>query len=479
MSEPLGVSEQLGLALRESALPEGSLPAPASQVSLRNSAFQQNKRDAVHRWVPWIAGFSAGFVADAFSKYLPKDIGRNATIVEPFAGVGTTLVEGLIQGFNVTGFEVNPWAALASRVKCAAYRLNPCAVGHFADSFRRQAESLTSQIDRAFLRGLDATICQPAPRATPPPGFSSRVPFFSPHVQRKVLHCLDVIAGEDDPALRELALLAFGAVMVSVSNYSYEPSLTSRKGAGKSDVLNADVVGLLADRLQTMADDIALYREQMNEFDPPPQARIIEASSLDLANHLPAASADLVVTSPPYLNNYHYIRNTRPHLFWLNFVAASADLRSIERVNFGTYWQTVRAAPPAKLVFALLELEQTIADIAQQHPEKGVYSGQGWANYATAYFNDCYRMANALRHVLRPGAAAVYVLGNSIVQGYEIPTDRFFGEIAEVCGLEFEGIEPLRTKRTGNSVINSSVRNGEPTRATLYETAVILRQPRA
>jgi hypothetical protein len=30
-------------------------------VIFRDPAFEQNKRHAIHRWVPWIAGFSADF----------------------------------------------------------------------------------------------------------------------------------------------------------------------------------------------------------------------------------------------------------------------------------------------------------------------------------------------------------------------------------------------------------------------------------
>ena len=60
--------------------------------------------------------------------------------------------------------------------------------------------------------------------------------------------------------MRELSLLAFGAVMVSFSNYSYEPSLGSRVAAGKPEVPNADVVGILAAKLRAMLEDLMTYR---------------------------------------------------------------------------------------------------------------------------------------------------------------------------------------------------------------------------
>jgi hypothetical protein len=75
-----------------------TLPSQRAVPFFRDSAFDQNKRDAVHRWVPWIAGFSAGFVADTFRHYLPDSERRDVVVLEPFSGVGTTLVEGLLHG---------------------------------------------------------------------------------------------------------------------------------------------------------------------------------------------------------------------------------------------------------------------------------------------------------------------------------------------------------------------------------------------
>ena len=466
------MATQLSFDFNCASSPQGASPS----TMFRDSAFEQNKQDAIHRWVPWVAGFSAGFVADSLRHYLPDPARRDICILEPFAGVGTTLVEGLLHGYNVIGFEVNPFAALASRVKSTAFRIDPQNVLDTIIVFEHTARQRTAALDRAFANGDNPDSCQPKPQSSPPPSFRSRVAFFSPTVERKVLHCLDIIRGIPDIAVRDLALLALGSILVSVSNYSYEPSLSSRVAAGKSEVLNSDVIGILAAKLRSMYVDLITYRASMLRYHPLPVAQVIDQSSLNMAVDLPANSIDIVVTSPPYLNNYHYIRNTRPHLFWLDFVTKTSDLKVIETANFGKYWQTVRDAPLSRLRFQLPELESRIEAIAGKHPEKGVYGGKGWANYATEYFNDCYRLCSGIRHVLKTHAVAVVVLGNSIVQGIELATDRYFGQIGELCGLELVDVHLLRGKRVGNSVVNSSVRNGEKTKATLYETAVVLRK---
>jgi hypothetical protein len=69
------------------------------------------------------------------------------------------------------------------------------------------------------------------------------------------------------------------------------------------------------------------------------------------------------------------------------------------------------------------------------------------------------------------------VIGNSILQGVSIPTDEYFGRIAESVGLELMGIEIPRATRVGNSIIQSDVRVVKAKDAhRLYEAIVELRK---
>ncbi|MCY3762155.1 MAG: hypothetical protein OXH50_12970, partial [Gemmatimonadetes bacterium] len=78
----------------------------------------------------------------------------------------------------------------------------------------------------------------------------------------------------------------------------------------------------------------------------------------------------------------------------------------------------------------------------------------------------------------RSGGKVVVVIGNNILQGIEFRTDSLFAEIAETEGFEVVDLHEVRSKRTGNSIVNSSVRTGTVKQKTrLYETAVELRVP--
>src|SRR2546422_6145979 len=131
-------------------------------------AFTENRLEPIHRWVPWVAGFSSQFVKEAIEKHQPD----GGIVLDPFAGVGTTVVETIRRGpkFRAVGFELNPYAAFAAQTKLDALAVNCSALR--AAILRFHNEALTAE-----------------PLAAPP-GFRSRVPFFSPRVEAQVLRVL-------------------------------------------------------------------------------------------------------------------------------------------------------------------------------------------------------------------------------------------------------------------------------------------------
>lgn len=447
--------------LRLPVIPEnGEAPASTKEAGFSDPNFAGNKTLPIHRWVPWIAGFSSDFVKSALNGYLKK----KGTVLDPFCGVGTTLVEAILGGHNAIGFEINPYAVLASRAKANAHRID--------------LDEFTSKIDdfRQFYK--KKTSSNYTPQSTPPKGFKTRTSFYSSQILHKVLIVQDFVLSIEDDNLRDLFRLAFASTMVSYSNYSYEPSLGRRVSAGREEIHDFPVAKAITDKLTDMAEDIVWMQEQMerNNLD----VEIINDSFFHCRKHLSPASVDLVITSPPYLNNYHYNRNTRPHLYWLGYAHSPDDLKKLEDLNFGKFWQTVRDLKRLDLSFALphTDIEERLQMLRKLNGEKGPYGGNGWANYAAAYFNDCHRFAEGIRYVLKRRGTALVVIGNSILQGVMIPTDEYFAKIAESIGLELVKIDIPRATRVGNSIIQSDVRVGKAKSShQLYEAVVVLKKP--
>jgi DNA modification methylase len=431
-----------------------------TNAGFNDPAFAGNKRLPIHRWVPWIAGFSSDFVQRAIKENL-QDQG---TVLDPFAGVGTALVEAILHGHNAIGFEINPYPFLASDVKVNADKIPIVAlqteISRFVEYYNSRLASRDTPISR------------------PPEGFRTRAPFYSPEVLNKVLILQDFIYLITEPYVQLAFKLAFASTMVRYSNYSYEPSLGRRTSSGKEPIRDYPIGQTILEKLREMAEDIVWYQGALQHVIPA-SSRVINASFFDYKSYLSPASVDLIVTSPPYLNNYHYNRNTRPQLYWLGYAKQPGDLRYLEEASFGKFWQTVREREQIELQFSLpnTDLAARLDALRSVNPEKGIYGGKGWANYAATYFNDCYNFALALQDVLKPGGVALVVIGNSILQGILIPTDQYFAKIAEAVGLELVRIEVPRATRVGSSIIQSGVRAERAEDShRLYEAVVELRK---
>src|SRR5574340_1090112 len=446
------------LRLIEIDVDQHSLPSSNGNSAFCDPAFASNKTLPLHRWVPWIAGFSSDFVKDALTRYL----NGKGTVLDPFSGVGTTLIEAFLLGHNVIGFEINPYPALACRTKLYSYRIS--------------IEALRSEILRFQSFYTEKVTSEYKPKRLLPQGFKTRSEFYSPQVLHKVLIFHDFIDSIESSDLKDLFTLAFASTMVRYSNYSYEPSLGRRVSGGKEEIKDFPVGQTILNKLWEMAQDIAWFQAHLQNNHA--QTQIINDSFFQYEDYLIPDSIDLIVTSPPYLNNYHYNRNTRPQIYWLGYAERPRDLKHLEESNFGKYWQTVREQECLKLDFALpgTDLVERLETLRKLNSEKGIYGGNGWANYAAAYFNDCHRFAVGMKRTLKRGGSALVVIGNSILQGILIPTDQYLSKIAESIGLELVGIDIPRATRVGNSIIQSGVRVAKAQAShQLYEAVVMLR----
>lgn len=448
------------LRLFEAEVGESTIPLESNGSTFHDPAFSSNKSLPIHRWVPWIAGFSSHFVEDVLDRYLDD----KGTVLDPFAGVGTTLVAAMLHGHDAVGFEINHYAALACRAKVNAYQID--------------VEALSDEVLR-FRRFYNERIASDyTPQSSPPAGFKTRSEFFSPRVLRKVLILQDFVDTVTQSHLRDLFRLAFASTMVRYSNYSYEPSLSTRTSAGKEEIQDFPVAQTILDKLTAMIQDIIWFQKVSADRQPSAPA-VIRDSFFEYQSYLAPDSIDLIITSPPYLNNYHYNRNTRPQLYWLGYANSPKDLKPLEESNFGKYWQTVRAQQRIDLDFDLpdTDLVERLEHLRELNPEKGVYGGHGWANYAASYFSDCFKFAVGIYYALKPGGTALVVIGNSILQGVFIPTDQYFGKIAESVGLDLVRVEIPRATRVGNSIIQSDVRVTKAKDShQLYEAVVELRK---
>ena len=78
-----------------------------------HGTFVPNKSQSIHRWYPYIEGFSNDFVSSLLTEFANK----GHTVYDPFAGTGTTVCVAQKLGLKTTYSEINPFMRLVIEAK--------------------------------------------------------------------------------------------------------------------------------------------------------------------------------------------------------------------------------------------------------------------------------------------------------------------------------------------------------------------------
>ncbi len=77
--------------------------------------FTANFGEHVHRWAPYIQGFSASFVQSILDQY--KDDYASPVVLDPFAGCGTVITQSKLNSYKSIGTELNPLLQFIANTK--------------------------------------------------------------------------------------------------------------------------------------------------------------------------------------------------------------------------------------------------------------------------------------------------------------------------------------------------------------------------
>jgi hypothetical protein len=78
-------------------------------------------------------------------------------------------------------------------------------------------------------------------------------------------------------------------------------------------------------------------------------------------------------------------------------------------------------------------------------------------NYVCKYFNDLDAHLEVLVPRLAADAAVGYVVGNTETNGIMVDTQHVLADLLNMHGLHHVGIEPLRTRNSGEGLIEATV----------------------
>ena len=266
------------------------------------STFVDNMKLPIHRWYRYTAGFSATWVRELITR--EKKNGRS-NVIDPFAGSGTVLIESDFAGVNSIGIESHPYVYRIAEAKLQ-WMFSP------------------NELREAGLLLLNA---------------AKRRRIGKKKYPKLIEACYTEGTLKELEALKETWLELEQATEIKNFNWfiitsilrSVSPVGTAQwqyilPNKTKSKVLSPFIA--FESKLNLMVNDMSSVQEkndQKNSIVLNEDARNIKS--------IPNNWGDLVITSPPYANNYDYADATRLEMTFWGDIKGWSDLQGTVRKN--------------------------------------------------------------------------------------------------------------------------------------------------
>jgi len=374
-------------------------------------------------------------------------------VLDPMMGSGTTIVEACLAGRRGLGFDIDPLALRIASVKTVPLDVNELArIG-------------ASVIDRARLaiRNRSDDLYQRLEHLWDKKTYEFVNYWFAPETQVELLALVNEIQKIENLQYRAFFELVFSAIIITKSggvSLAFDLAHT-RPHRAKAMVNQAGelIWGKKPPEGSSRRTrfQIKVQRSALEEFEKRFKSNVkdvfayalpgtLDGIVLGNAQNIPLreASVDLIVTSPPYASNaIDYMRAHKFSLVWMNHSIQKLSQKRAEYIGGETVSGfAFESMPPA--------VKHVIADLAKLDEKK--------AQVLLRYYSEMTRVLQQMYRVLKPGKAAIVVVGSSVMRGRDTETHECLAEIGRALGFDVPkiGVRQLDRNRrmmpAGNNV---------------------------
>lgn len=387
------------------------------------TTFLDNLRLPVHRWFRFSAGFSGAWVREVVKERKQNGPVR---VFDPFAGSGTTLIAAQDEGAPSSGVEAHPFVYRVARAKLAR--------GSATEAFAEVCDAVKAS---ALRRKADV--------ANYPKLIQS---CFTPEALADLDRLRAAVEAVDDGSdASQLAWLALVAILrrcshVGTAQWQYVLPRKSKR-------TTVPPMAAFAQQARMMLADMKAAGGL-----PGSRPLLVQGDARDCLG-IPDGSANLVITSPPYPNNYDYADATRLEMSFLREVRGWGDLQQAVRrhlVRSCTQHVPERAVNLDTILDAdtVKPIRDELANVSRKLAEVRLSRG-GRKTYhlmVACYFHDLARVWMALRRVCASPSQVCFVIGDSAPYGVYVPAIEWLGRLALAAGFRSVRFERTRDRNT-------------------------------
>ena len=396
-------------------------PVAEEQNNIGNSTtFQDNMKLPIHRWYRYTAGFSGAWVGQLLEQ---EKINGRSRVLDPFAGSGTVLVEAMMHSYDSYGIESNPYV-----FKIAKAKLEWKAID--IDYLHK---ALIDVVKKAKVDDVRY------------PALIERC--FSAENLNKLTSLKKAYAEIEDTRVKDMVWFIITSILRSCSFVGTAQWQYIQPKKTKANVL--DPYFAFRKKVSEIIEDI---QKSSDNFGNSVRSLILKEDSRDIKG-VPDGWADLVVTSPPYANNYDYADAMRFEMLFWNDISGWEDLQEKVSVHL------IRAC--TQHVSSLKNVEESYLnsdilspireEIIEKYKllEKERLQHGGKKNYhkmIAAYFYDMAHVFASLNRVTSENCKMCFVIGDSAPYGIYIPVDEWLGRLCVSAGFTEYHFEKLRDR---------------------------------